>query len=189
MYYPECVCVSGMCGQRLVCVCMSGVILALLVHTHFHSIHLSLVILCGALRFWTRKGRLQGVHNGIHHNLRKNTHMHCISNPLWTGTSLPSDSCVYNVITSLHHNGIIVITRHIKMFSLWSELLFSCTTMKCPGSNLVYSWHYERFLDKGNPGICVESQELLHLLTIGYFRDGTELLKKSTEYWPITFEI
>lgn len=50
------------------------VILALLVPNYFPSIHLSLKILCGALRFWSRKGCLQGVHNGIHYNLHQKKH-------------------------------------------------------------------------------------------------------------------
>lgn len=44
--------------------------------------------------------------------------------------------------------------------------------------HLVYAWHNERFLDKGDPGICIESEEFLHLLTVGYFRDGAQLLKR-----------
>lgn len=45
-------------------------------------------------------------------------------------------------------------------------------------SHLVYAWHNERFLDKGDPGICVESEKFLHLLTVGYFRDAAQLLKR-----------
>lgn len=62
-----------------------GVILALLVGTYFQSIHLSLIF-CWALRFRTGKRCLQGVHNGIHHNLNAKTRMCvcCITNSRWT---------------------------------------------------------------------------------------------------------
>lgn len=55
-----------------------GVLLALLVTIYFPSIHFSFILLCWTLRFWTRKRRLQSVHDGIHHNLYTKTHKHCI---------------------------------------------------------------------------------------------------------------
>lgn len=121
----------------------SAVIPALLVNTYFPSIHLSFIVLCWALRFWTGKGSLQSVHNGIHHNLN---------------TKIP------NVCITLFEP---LLLRRL-----------SSSTVKNQGTNLIYAWHNKRFLDKGNPGICVESQKLLHFFTVGYFRDGAQLLKK-----------
>lgn len=45
-------------------------------------------------------------------------------------------------------------------------------------SYLVYSGDHKRLLNKGNTSICVESKELLHLLTVRDLRNGTELLKR-----------
>lgn len=45
-------------------------------------------------------------------------------------------------------------------------------------SYLVYSGDHKRLLDKGNTSICVESKELLHLLTVSDLRNGTELLQR-----------
>lgn len=49
------------------------------------------------------------------------------------------------------------------------------------GSDLVYARHNERFLDKGDPGVGIESEKLLHLFTVGYLREDTKLLEKKAE--------
>lgn len=75
---PDCVCglMFPSYGSR-----MSVVILALLVSCYFACVHLSFIIFCWALRFWTWKRCLQGVYDGVHHNLQTQTHIQAHSEP------------------------------------------------------------------------------------------------------------
>lgn len=50
-------------------------------------------------------------------------------------------------------------------------------------SYLVYSGDHKWLLDKGNTSICVESKELLHLLTVSDLRNGTELLQRHEKHF------
>ena len=50
-----------------------------------------------------------------------------------------------------------------------------------PCSYLVYPGDHEWLLDKGDTSICVQGKELLYLLAVSDFRNGTELLQKTRE--------
>lgn len=61
-------------------------------------------------------------------------------------------------------------TSHLQRDKCWAQWL--CCY-------LVYPRDHERLFDKGNPSIRIQCKELLHLLTVGNLRNGTELLQKT----------
>lgn len=45
--------------------------------------------------------------------------------------------------------------------------------------HLINPGHNKWFLLEGCAGVCVQSQELLHLVAVGRLRDGTQLLEEN----------